>query len=78
MVNTYRYILLLTYTLGGILRREPPSCEAPRQPTIYPPYMRVTKRYKHKKRNWLSDLKTSSIVILTTGDGGRYKTQTIK
>ena len=25
----------MNYTLGGIPRSEPPSCEAPRQPTIY-------------------------------------------
>ena len=26
---------LCLYILGGIPKREPPSCEAPRQPTIY-------------------------------------------
>ena len=26
---------VLVYTFGGIHTREPPRCEAPRQPTIY-------------------------------------------
>ena len=29
------YTFGVAYTLSGIPRREPPSCEAPREPTVY-------------------------------------------
>ena len=36
------------YTLGGIPRRGPPSCEAPRQPTIYRDLTNV-----YTNENWI-------------------------